>query len=985
MHSGIPLLILLALALAVAPVTAGFPYTCSVDSDTDWVVAGGSGGAAVTVTVLSGSVAVPGLPVTFEISPGLGSITPATGVTDAQGHASATFMPGTVSGAATITARVESPAGEVVGTCEVGIDHAAPYRISMTAYTPEVTVGETTAVTVRLVDRYGNPVGNRRIAEMVSFTVGSAGGDAGFWNGSAYPDTLVGEVDAEGNATVTLRVSQVSGENLVFIDPPGQVPDRFLTIYGVANGVPASITHAVTPSAGSPPYQPADGTSKFTLTYTLFDRYGNPSGGQAVRITTSLSSEGERLLTTNSVGQVTIGYGPKETTGTVTITATAVANSSVTVSQPVEFTSTAPVNMLLTASPQNMPSRDVKPESEARIRAKVMDIKGNPVFGETVAFEIRAIDAGIYAQTEDPSLVSASALTNADGYADVVFCPGAFTTDRNNASYSATATGTCEIVATWGNISRTIAVTWKNYPYLSVETFTSDETVAVNDTIDVTVLLRGDGWALQPDPIDAMLVMDRSGSMERETDVTDASGHAISRLDAAKISAKTFIGSMNEDADRLGMVSYDYEGGVTLDADLGSDFAVVNASIDSLDADNGATATRAGLKSAIKHLIENPSSNPKAIRAVILMTDGNWNNAGSPVAHGTGWPAGGAYTFSNYATVLESSNYRYYTGFGGTLAGSPLSCANGEFTEQNLSIYAKNHGIRIYVIAFAFTPDNVVSTTFRSMAEHTGGFYRHAPNTQDLTDIYSEIAGELKTEAGVNTEMSVEFETVEVNGTLEAGADVFDYVYVPGSSTLIKSLNSTYTRDDTLNWANNHALSFDIGTVKLNQVWETTFRLKVLTDGNINVFGSGSTIAFNDGAEALNLPDLFITAVPGLNNTGVETMALVVDNLCCTGAEPYLDLLPVAWEVNYSGAATVSQTVSYSSDGGNTWVCFDARPAVTTHGVTPDSTVLDVRRLPPGEYLIRVHATSPDTPDARADLATPVQVGSSGQVKIQIR
>ncbi len=645
MDHWIPLLIVLALSLAVAPAAAEFPYSCSVGSDTDWVVAGGSEGAVVTATVLNGSTPVLGLPVTFESDPGLGSITVVTGVTNAEGRALATFMPGTVSGTAVITARVGGGFEVPPGTCTVSIDHAAPYQIAMTAYTPEVTVGETTPVTVRLVDRYGNIVDNRRIAETVLFTVGSAGEDARFLNvGGEWVDSIRQSVDAAGNATVTLRVDRHAGENIVLVDPPTPVPDRFLTVYGIANGVPAAITHTITPSAGSPPYLPADGTSKFYLTYTLFDRYGNPSGGQAVRITTSLSGE-NCLLTTNGAGQVTIGYGPKKTTGTVTITATAAANSSVTVSQPVEFTSTDPVNMLLTASPQNMPSRDVKSDSVARIRAKVMDIKGNPVSGETVTFTIPDVDLGVYAQTEEPSLVSASALTNGDGYADVEFRPGTFTTDRNNANYSATATGTCNVIATWGEVSRTIAVTWKNYPYLSVETSVSPETVAVNDTVDVTVLLRGDGWALQPDPLDVMLVMDRSGSMDG-TDVTDASGKKISRLNAAKMSAKTFIGSMNEDTDRLGMVSYDHEVDVTLDAALGSSFASVNAGIDGLDADNGATATRAGLKCAIDHLIAEPSSNPKAIRAVILMTDGNWNNAGSPVAHGTGWPTYGSDTRS---------------------------------------------------------------------------------------------------------------------------------------------------------------------------------------------------------------------------------------------------------------------------------------------------------------------------------------------------
>ena len=48
---------------------------------------------------------------------------------------------------------------------------------------------------------------------------------------------------------------------------------------------------------------------------------------------------------------------------------------------------------------------------------------------------------------------------------------------------------------------------------LSVKTTVMPPTVALNDTVEVTIALKGDGWALGPKPIDAILVMDKSGSM----------------------------------------------------------------------------------------------------------------------------------------------------------------------------------------------------------------------------------------------------------------------------------------------------------------------------------------------------------------------------------------------------------------------------------------------------------------------------------------
>ncbi|WP_301665462.1 Ig-like domain-containing protein, partial [Methanoculleus frigidifontis] len=428
------------------------------------------------------------------------------GVTDANGRATATFTPGTLSGDAPITVRVTYPDGEIIQDCLQQIDHAEPYALAGLAYAAEATVGEETDIVVRLADRYGNPIDSRNTAESVIFAVSSSGGTAGFVNGGDCETRIAVAVDTAGDATGTLRIDQRAGENIIVIDSPGSIPDTFFSILGVANAAPASIASVVSPSTGSPPYVPADGTSTFSFTYTLFDRYGNPVQGQDLWVNTTIGGEDE-LLTTSSSGQVSITYGPKETTGRVTITATAAANASVTESREVEFTSTDPVNMLLTASPQTMPSRDVKPDSVALVRAKVMDIKGNPVENETVTFTLLSVDNGTYIQTQAPQLggqdvgVPVTAVTDGDGYATVPLTPGAFVT-RGMAGYDPTATGTCTVEAAWGNVTRTIVLTWKNYPYLSVETSVSPETVAVNGTIDTTIRLRGDGWALQPDPID---------------------------------------------------------------------------------------------------------------------------------------------------------------------------------------------------------------------------------------------------------------------------------------------------------------------------------------------------------------------------------------------------------------------------------------------------------------------------------------------------
>jgi len=240
--------------------------------------------------------------------------------------------------------------------------------------------------------------------------------------------------------------------------------------------------------------------------------------------------------------------------------------------------------------------------------------------------------------------------------------------------------------------------------------------------------------------------------------------------------------------------------------------------------------------------------------------------------------------------------------------------------------------------------------------------------------------------------MNLDFGTIQVNDEERAGSEVFTYVHEDEISTAIESwINNEaghrreiiprHTRDDTLNWtASSPHLPFDIGTVQLGQTWEATFRLAVLADGNINIFGPGSVITFNGAAE-LGLPATFITAVPDLNNTGIEHGTLHLTNPRYTSVE-VPDFLTAAWDLVYTGSGTVTETVEYSNDGGFSWVRFDTLTAdnATTGGVT----TLDVRNLPPGEYRVRVHADADDAPYTPPLAFPPIQIGDRQKPYIRL-
>ena len=299
---------------------------------------------------------------------------------------------------------------------------------------------------------------------------------------------------------------------------------------------------------------------------------------------------------------------------------------------------------------------------------------------------------------------------------------------------------------------------------------------------------------------------------------------------------------------------------------------------------------------AIDTIKTTPKQSTKAVQAVILLTDGNWNNDGSPAGHGTGWPINESeqYVFSNSASVLESNEYRWYPGLGGTLTKLVythwrLPSPTGESLEQNLSIYANNSHIRFYAISFAGTMDQTANRTYTDMTKATGGFYQHAATTQQLVDIYSAIAGKLKEEAGVNVSMGLNYDNVEINSTIYSGGEVFDYVYNATKSTREDNYfpNGTHkagyplVRNQSSEWtaANDYTLHFNIGNISLFQTWEATYRLRVKKDGNINLFNNDSIITFNNGQNTLKLPKTFISAIPNMKNESIQNITLDEGNV----------------------------------------------------------------------------------------------------------
>jgi hypothetical protein len=182
-------------------------------------------------------------------------------------------------------------------------------------------------------------------------------------------------------------------------------------------------------------------------------------------------------------------------------------------------------------------------------------------------------------------------------------------------------------------------------------------------------------------------------------------------------------------------------------------------------------------------------------------------------------------------------------------------------------------------------------------------------------------------------------------------------------------------------------LDFNIGTIKVGQSWNATFRLRVNQSGLIDVFGNHSTVSFNGGTEILNLPQTLITVVPNLAVTNITAKTITLDNLTCTETGEIKALIPVMWNTNYTGNNTLTEKVYYRIDDKGPWIQFD----IKTHPYDPltmeyvEYAQLDVTKLPPGSYQIMVYATASDAPDTTIMLSDPVNVGNRGKTFIKLQ
>jgi len=991
------LIFLLGLFLIVGTVSAFVAdSTSTIISGNLWPVANGADTSVITVTALNASGGPVGsATVSFSLAgyENYGTLSSDTESTNSAGIATTKFKTKTKSGTAVITATITS--SDSMGSLSVPItlnqeiDHDKAVSASFNS-PPELPAGSTHTLVVTVTDGHGNLVDNRGPipAEQHTFDLYMTDAEGrGFWDGSGYTLKTTSpslQTDALGTASVALRIANATGRNMIFMQKIGSMSHTFETwIDGVGIQDPAYMLQ----DDPNPETVYADGISYTSLSYHVYDPQMNPLNGTLVHIVTS---DGESMDKYSVDGLVFFEYGQKTEAQTNTITVTS-SNATMLCqpdgttgycSQDVLFVNTGPVDFYLTGMPGTLTSLDQATGTKEGIaRAVVVDARGNPVENEVVTFSITPFtdpayrdipDGGPYNETTPPALSTTrigSSLTNTTvgGSALAFFTPGAFA--LSGANYSASATGNATVTATWGGITKSVRFSWKNYPALSVklpDDICKDK--HVGDEIDLGMSVLGDGAALAPNPVDAILCMDSSGSMG---DTMLPNPPNQNKLYWTKAAGLTFVNAMNEGTDSIGLAYYNYTADVQ--PELAKDFVGVKDALSNGLKPSGYTNTREGLKLSIDNVVL-LSTNSKAVKAVILLTDGAYNRNGDPLARDK--------TRSHDHTLSGSDGCKDWYYFSG------LSAA-----EQDLAYYASSHNVRIYTITLGgdakIQPgyDNTtlapgtwqIYDTMDLLATSTGGFHRHTTDGSQLADIYTEIAGDLQQEAGGDADITLDFSAAKDGTTGIDIKDYMEYIYRTPDSTHIKMVNATnevlfdYVQDDRPNWTNGliaPSLYIKAGDMSLGDLWTLNLKLNLTKSGNIKLFGpddAASKVCFIDvktKEKTCTQVEEFNCAIKEDTGGGFTNEAVTVDITSATNLAADPKTLTVNWLATYVGKGKVTQTLSYKNlDLPGGYIAADVKVDDISDfsaggGSVSHTTTLDTSTWPPGRYAIRVIGNS---------------------------
>ena len=345
-------------------ITPGAPTVALVLSSTTVTVAAP---VTVTATVLDASGApVAGMVVAFTTPGNLGTLSPATALTDASGNAAVQLAPAsaTTSGADQVVASVTVGTVAVTGTKGFtvlpGTGPIGTPSLALTLSTANVTTTTPATVTASIKDANGGAV----VGQVVSFT--SSGALGRFSPASAL-------TDGGGNAVVTLSPTAATTTGADKVVATTTVNGTTLT---ASQGFQVTITNADLLLTLSSAQIPNTGSATVGITVTAIDSKRNTVAGVPV----AMSADSGAVLTnvgtvTGSTGSVTasLGIGSNRANRLITVTATSGAITRTATVQVVGTTITSKLLPAITA-----------PTASGAVQYRVTDQAGNPMVGQAV-------------------------------------------------------------------------------------------------------------------------------------------------------------------------------------------------------------------------------------------------------------------------------------------------------------------------------------------------------------------------------------------------------------------------------------------------------------------------------------------------------------------------------------------------------------------------------------------------------------------------
>lgn len=693
---------------------------------------------------------------------------------------------------------------------------AEPYAYESISH-KTVQAASETPITVRMKDRYGNTITGDTGA-MVTFSVSNGG--AAFADGVNTTRTSTNSFDGDGNCNVSFLAPERSGPVIVSVLPsPGSISlQRLITMDVVAERTPDQIIPYIVTIPTYPVLYtcPADGISYFQISYVVRDRFGNKIDNYQIDITTSLSESA--AIITGEEGVAKFIYGPKTGMGDVAITAR--AGSAIAVSD-LSFTGGLGSRFSVTINPNNIPSYEVDPSGRIAVQAHVYNDLGTGVPGEHIrAWITPGSVSSTTNMTQYPGLSgntadgfgndSIEAITGENGFATFYFRAGAFPV-RGADGYDQSSRGSATVTAMWNNQTATSPlITWRNYPYLRVETEVSDVAIAPGDPLNVTIRLIGDGNEMFfHDPIDVVLCLDRGEDMLLDEGAEDRMERARR---AAMYLAKDSTGENVLDAgvDRIALISYSdtttdtsiFPTGV-VDLNYINDNLTTlnwiklvgddNQNLDHLETKEGYVLAEhypgngitnypdyATIDEPFTTTITDWSGLESALLYTVPFKADDTGQASAPLRYGLKKSI--EYLAQNPneklcairgVVLLMQNNYRFYGdpfAEGSVMTVLPDSNTlavggNSYFSfdditdpdQQNMVNYARANDVKIYTIYYHSGNSQSDAAVPRRLANETGGDYYEAVNEAELADAFSKIRDTLLRDAGVRTSVNLNF------------------------------------------------------------------------------------------------------------------------------------------------------------------------------------------------------------------------------------